>query len=182
LRELPIVSTIITGLKVAKNIYDRNLLRQTLTFIEELNNGTVSKDKLIAHRSTIENNPKKCEEELGRVLIYLNSFIDKEKSMMLARLYKSYVAEEINWNEFCEYSEIINRLFIQDIRLLKDIYENKINDIENVNETYRLDRLTSIGLIKLYSKSKVSFEELLLDDLEIDRTILGERFVNIILI
>lgn len=114
LKDIPIVNSIVSGLKIAKNIYDRNLLKQTLTFIKELNNGTINKEKLIAYRSTIENNTRKCEEELGRVLLYLNMFIDEEKSIMLAKLFKAYIGQIINWNEFCEYSEIINRIFLED--------------------------------------------------------------------
>lgn len=119
LKDIPIVNSIVAVLKIGKNIHDRNLLRQTLTFIKEFNSGNISKDKLVEYKSTIENNPKKCEEELGRVLILLNNYIDTEKSIMLARLYRAYINKIINWNEFCEYSEIINRIFIQDLKILK---------------------------------------------------------------
>lgn len=86
LKEFPIVSTIVSGLRFAKNIYDRNLLKQTLIFIDELNNGTVSKDKLIEYKTTIEIDNKKCEKELGRVLICLNTFIDKEKKYHASKI------------------------------------------------------------------------------------------------
>ena len=131
LKEIPIVKSIVSVLKIGKNVHERNLLRQALTFIKEFNSGNISKDKLVEYKSTIENNPKKCEEELGRVLILLNNYIDTEKSIMLARLYRAYINKIINWNEFCEFSEIINRLFIQDIQILKfmrtakEIWESK---------------------------------------------------------
>lgn len=146
LKDIPIVNSIVSGLKIAKNIYDRNLLKQTLTFIKELNNGTINKEKLIAYRSTIENNTRKCEEELGRVLLYLNMFIDKEKSIMLAKLFKAYIGQIITWNEFCEYSEIINRIFLEDLLILKYIKEGakyKGKDGDN----FRVERLYSLGII-----------------------------------
>ena len=147
LKEFPIVNTIVSGLKVAKNIYDRNLLKQTLIFIDELNNGSISRDRLIAHRDTIENNPKKCEEELGRILIYLHSFIDKEKSIMLAKIYKAYIKQEINWNEFCEFAEIINRLFIKDLQILTRIKDRDIDLMFSREDEFRAERLYSLGLI-----------------------------------
>ena len=146
LKDIPIVNSIVSGLKIAKNIYDRNLLKQTLTFIKELNNGTINKEKLIAYRSTIENNTRKCEEELGRVLLYLNMFIDEEKSIMLAKLFKAYIGQIITWNEFCEYSEIINRIFLEDLLILKYIKEGakyKGKDGDN----FRVERLYSLGII-----------------------------------
>lgn len=53
-------------------MHNRNLLNQTLIFMNEFNSGEINNDKLIAYRSTINNNPKKAEEELGRVMILLN--------------------------------------------------------------------------------------------------------------
>ena len=62
LKDIPIVKSIIAGLKLAKNIHDRNLLKQTLSFLAELNNGSLSEEQLDEYISIIENNSKKCEE------------------------------------------------------------------------------------------------------------------------
>lgn len=59
LKDIPIVNSIISGLNIAKNVRDIILLKQTMLFINELNNGIINKDKLITYKSTIENNPKK---------------------------------------------------------------------------------------------------------------------------
>lgn len=177
LKDIPIVSSIVNGLKFAKNIYDRNLLKQTLVFISELNNGTISKEKLIAYKSTIENNPKKCEEELERILTLLNNFIDKEKSIILAKFFKSYINEEITWNEFCEYSEIINRIFIQDIDILIRIYNKEVVDSWN-KERYRIERLVAVGLIyigfegEIYSGNNFDDDDIL--------NVYSKKFVEII--
>lgn len=153
LKEIPIVNTIVGVLKIGKNVHDRNLLKQTLTFINEFNNNKISHDKLKQYKITIENNPKRCEEELGRILLLLNNFIDKEKSIMLAQIFKAYIEKIINWNEFCEYSEIINRLFIQDINLLNMIYDGRVTDTTNRGDLYRVERLNSLGIIGISFKS-----------------------------
>ena len=59
LKEIPIVNTIVGVLKIGKNVHDRNLLKQTLTFINEFNNNKISHDKLKQYKITIENNPKR---------------------------------------------------------------------------------------------------------------------------
>lgn len=146
LKDLPIVSTIVSGLKIAKNIYDRNLLKQTMTFISEFNNNNISRERLEKYKLKIESDTKKCEEELGRVLLLLNNFIDKEKSIILSKLFKAYVAEKITWNEFCEYSEIINRMFIEDLRILKYIKEKQPLK-GNEGDNFRVERLYSFGII-----------------------------------
>ena len=176
LKDIPIVNSIVNSLKFAKNIYDRNLLKQTLVFISELNNGTINKDKLIAYKSTIENNHKKCEKELGRVLLLLNNFIDQEKSVMLSKVFKAYIEQVINWHEFCEYSEVINRIFIQDIDILNRIFCGKRASDFNVNEKYRMDRLSSIGLIRIRVEGAVLTEDAPTKLL----TPFGKKFISII--
>lgn len=184
LKEIPIVKSIVSVLKIGKNIHDRNLLKQTLTFINEFNNNNISIEKLNRYREDIENNDKKCEEELGRVLLLLNSYIDKEKSIMLAKLFKAYINIEINWNKFCEYSEIINRLFIQDFDLLRKIYYSQVNDTSNINDIYRVERLNSLGVIGMTFKSSrissINGLQQSRQDSYLTMNINGKRFMDII--
>ena len=147
------MKSIVSVLKIGKNVYDRNLLKQTLTFINEFNNNTIGNEKIYKYKELIETNPKKAEEELGRVLLLLNGYIDREKSIMLSKIFKAYVAKEIGWIEFCEFSEIINRLFVQDINVLRMIYQGTISDTTNRNDMFRVERLNSIGIIGLSMKS-----------------------------
>ena len=184
LEEMPVVKSIVAVLKIGKNVHDRNLLKQTLTFINEFNSRNISKDKLVAYKSTIENNPKKCEEELGRVLILLNSYVDKEKSVMLAKLYKSYVSQDITWSEFCEYSEIINRLFVQDLKILNEIYYGKITETTNRQDMYRIERINSLGIIgtsfKSVNISVINGVSQNRQDMYISMNKNGKKFMNII--
>ncbi len=150
LTDFPIIKTIASVLKGAYNIYDRNLLKNTLVFIQELNSGIIDEEKYIAYKTTIEHNPNKCEKELGRVILILNNIIDVSKSKMLARLFKAYINKILTWEEFCEYSEIVNRIFLKDIALLKKINDGEVTCInEDDKEKYRIHRLNSIGVIEI---------------------------------
>ena len=150
LTDFPIIKTIASVLKGAYNIYDRNLLKNTLVFIQELNSGTIDEEKYIAYKATLEHNPNKCEKELGRVILILNNIIDVSKSKMLARLFKAYINKILTWEEFCEYSEIVNRIFLEDIALLKKINDGEVTCInEDDKEKYRIHRLNSIGVIEI---------------------------------
>ena len=150
LTDFPVIKTIASALKGAYNIYDRNLLKNTLVFIQELNSGIIDEEKYIAYKTTIEHNPNKCEKELGRVILILNNIIDVSKSKMLARLFKAYINKILTWEEFCEYSEIVNRIFLEDIALLKKINDGEVTCInEDDKEKYRIHRLNSIGVIEI---------------------------------
>lgn len=153
IKEIPIIKTLVNIFKIGKNIRDKNLLKQTLIFMQEFNKDNIEEEKLKKYKNEIENDRKKCEEELERVLWLLNSFIDKEKSIMLSRFFKEYVRQTITWDEFCEYSEIINRLFVQDIKILREIYLEELSDTTNIKDIYRVERLNSLGIISLSFKS-----------------------------
>lgn len=179
LKEIPIVETIVSVLNVGKNIHDRNLLKQTLTFISEFNNNSISRERLEKYKLKIENDTKKCEEELGRVLLLLNNFIDREKSLMLAKLFKSYINEKINWDEFCEYSEIVSRIFIQDLKILKDIYNKVIIDDTGSNK-FRIERLYNTGLIGWNPKVMFSFGKQEITENKVNINMIGKKFVEIV--
>ena len=75
-KSIPIVSTLIGIGKTAQNLHDRNLLKQTVKFINTFNERTISPKKLQDYKNHLNSNSKYAEEELGRVLILLNSNID----------------------------------------------------------------------------------------------------------
>ena len=50
LKDIPIVNLLIGVKNTAQNIHDRNLLRQTLQFIQEFNNGTIDEEKLAQYK------------------------------------------------------------------------------------------------------------------------------------
>lgn len=146
LKEIPIVKTIIGLGNIAYNMHTRNMLKQTMTFINEFNRGTIDPDKKERYRKKLQDNPRKSEEELGRVLILLDRNIDKMKSVFEAKFFCAYINERISWDQFCELCDITDRLFISDIASLKEAYENNGVTI-NAGITYKHERLISVGLL-----------------------------------
>lgn len=150
LKDIPIVGFLVGTKNVVQNLQDRNLLNQTLQFIKEFNSGKIEKEKIEKYKTKLVDT-KQAEKELGRVLLILNSNIDIEKSKMLARLFRNYIDEKINWDEFCEFSEIIKNMFLSDIIIFKNIYCGKLKDTVNY-ALYPFDRLVSLGLINTSPK------------------------------
>lgn len=151
-KNIPIVSLIVGVGKTAQNIHDRNLLRQTLQFIKSFNEKQISEEKLNKYKDKLKKSSKTAEEELGRVMIILNNNVDIKKSQQLGKIYRAYVDEVILWEQFCELSEAITRLFISDIYLLYEIYNRKVHDTSQC-QNYQVDRLVSIGFISTTTKS-----------------------------
>ena len=155
-KEIPIIKSIMSTKKIINNIAERNLLKKLVIFINELNSGNINKKKIEEHRKALEN-PKEAEKELGRFLIILNQTYDNEKSILHAKVYKAYINQSINWEELVEFTEIINRIFIQDLNILKQLYmknefvvSNFATDRKNM---FRIDRLYSLGVVGYSAKA-----------------------------
>lgn len=153
LKEIPIIKTFIGMGKITKNIRERNLMKNLVIFINELNSGNVDTEKLKKHKEELNQNPKKAEKELGRILIILEQTIDNLKSSILGKLYKAYINQEIDWDLFVEFSEITNRLYINDLSILSLIFRNQLSDTSNRSDLYRIERLNSLGVVGLAPKA-----------------------------
>ena len=146
LKDLPMVSMFLGVKSAAQSLHDRNLLRQTLTFIDEFNKGNINEAKKQKYKKKIEDNPKKAEAELGRVLIILNQPIELAKSKILAAIFQEYINENIDWKTFCELSEITRMFFIDDIYDLDTVHCQCTNYINLLS--YGADRLVALGLVR----------------------------------
>ena len=153
LKEIPIIKTFIGVGKITKSIRERNLMKNLVIFINELNSGNIDKEKLKKHKEELNQNLKKAEKELGRILIILEQTIDNLKSSILGKLYKAYINQEIDWDLFVEFSEITNRLYINDLSILSLIFKNQLSDTSNRSDLYRIERLNSLGVVGLAPKA-----------------------------
>lgn len=144
--ELPVIKTIVGAGKIVKTISEKNLIKNLILFINELNCGSIDKEKLEKHRKKLNENHTKAEKELGRILIILDKTIDNQKSIFLGKVYKAYINQKIDWELFIEFSEIINRIFIQDFKVLKLLYLDTF-DTENKNDMFKVERMISLGII-----------------------------------
>lgn len=86
------------------------------------------------------------------MLITLNSNVDLKKSEILARFYRAYVEQQINWDTFCELSEVTSRMFVSDIKLLFAVYNKHVSDTSQC-PVYQADRLIALGLLNSAMKS-----------------------------
>lgn len=153
--KIPIANIALAIIKTGEMVYNKNLLKQTIEFIENLNKQEISKEKLKKYKQKFLKNEKKEKEELERVLLYLNQNIETEKSRLLSKFFASYINQEIDWNRFCEFATVINQIFVNDLQTLYEVYKDTSNKEVSVitYEKYKISRLISTGLLSNYSGS-----------------------------
>lgn len=150
---IPIANIALAIIKTGEMVYNKNLLKQTIEFIESLNKQEISKEKLKKYKQKFLKNEKKEKEELERVLLYLNQNIETEKSRLLAKFFASYINQEINWDRFCEFATVLNQIFVNDLQTLYEVYKDTRNKEASIiiYERYKISRLISTGLLSNYS-------------------------------
>ena len=153
LKDLPIFSVLIGSVRTVRSIQERNMLRNTAIFLDTINSRKIEVEKL-NHYKTMLQDEKVAEKELGRVLILLNQYVDNIKSRMLGVLFWKYVNGEYTWNKFCELSDIVSRLFIDDLEYLDEIAKSpeKKKQYHIYGIPYNIKRLESLGLLELYGE------------------------------
>lgn len=70
--QVSIIKTLVGIVKVGKDLSERNFTKNLIIFLNELNSGTIDREKLIKHQEKLNNDVKLAEKELGRILIILN--------------------------------------------------------------------------------------------------------------
>lgn len=153
LKDLPIFSVLIGSVRTVKSIQERNMLRNTAIFLDTINSKKIKAEKLNQYKTKLQDE-KVAEKELGRVLILLNQYVDNIKSRMLGVVFWKYVNGEYTWNKFCELSDIVSRLFIDDWEYLDEIAKSpeKKKQYHIYGIPYNIKRLESLGLLELYGE------------------------------
>jgi hypothetical protein len=135
-------------------VKERYHVRKMIEFIQEINKGIITEDKLNEYKKKFDSQEKFRIKELEYIVIIVDRYIGYNKPVMLARLYRAYLDGILKWTEFLVYSEVIDRFLASDFSTLtkKDliIYNND----DDANEDSVL-RLVALGLMKETTNNSV---------------------------
>lgn len=165
LKDIPIVNLLLNASRTFKAIHERNLLKNTALFLDAVNSQKIDDKKVQAYKKKLLNE-KTAERELGRVIVLLDQYVDNIKAQMLGRLLCQYIDRDYSWDKFCELSDILNRLFLDDMPFLYSIFgsdgRQAIYHIYKI--PYNIKRLESIGLVELFGEYSSFGDRLLLSE------------------
>lgn len=165
LKDIPIVNLLLNASRTFKAIHERNLLKNTALFLDAVNSQKIDDKKVQAYKKKLLNE-KTAERELGRVIVLLDQYVDNIKAQMLGKLFCQYIDRDYSWDKFCELSDILNRLFLDDMPFLYSIFGSEgrqaIYHIYKI--PYNIKRLESIGLVELFGDYSRFGDRLLLSE------------------
>lgn len=125
LKEIPIISTVMSIYGIGKSIRERHHMAKLISFLDEINKCICDENKRQEYRSKFYSNVKFRNKELEYILILVDRYISLDKPKILAKLYLAYLDEKIIWKEFTIYAEIIDRFIVLD-------YDTLITEAEKI--------------------------------------------------
>ena len=137
---------------VANRILDTGLIdmmmfsiAKLISFLNEFNKGIADEEKRAKYRQKFISNEAFRNQELEYILLLTDRYISFDKPQMLAKLYLSYLDDEIIWQEFTMYAEVVDRFLMLDCNTLTGDAE-KIIVPRNIGGESVL-RLVALGLM-----------------------------------
>lgn len=144
-KDIPIVSTAVAVYRIGKSIRERHHIAKLISFLNEFNKGIADEEKRAKYRQKFISNETFRNQELEYILLLTDRYISFDKPQMLAKLYLSYLDDEIIWQEFTMYAEVIDRFLMLDRNTLTGDAE-KIIVPRNIGGESVL-RLVALGLM-----------------------------------
>ena len=126
--------------KAALALRERNLLRNTIYYLQGFQTGNVDRVKLQEYKDRLRTDTAFCEKEISRILILLDSSVEMIRAKVIGCLFMHLVNGRITHSEFCEFCELSNRMYSGDFNSL---YQ-EVSELEE----YRFDRMATMGLAK----------------------------------
>ncbi|NJB84208.1 hypothetical protein [Wenyingzhuangia aestuarii] len=124
LKDIPIVSSIVGLTNIGIKISDRVLLNKIISFLFELKNIPSEKREEMINKI---DNSKKHKIKVGeKLLLIIDKCNDYENSQYTAKLFSSYLAEKINYEDFLRGANIIQSVEINDFKNFLNLDKNKI--------------------------------------------------------
>lgn len=141
-KDIPIVSTAVAVYRIGKSIREKHHIAKLISFLNEINKGIADKEKRQKYQEKFNSNEEFRNKELEYILILIDRYISFDKPPMLAKLYLAYLDSKIQWVEFTQYAEVIDRLLPGDIYLSSDGLKYARNKSDSQQ------RLAALGLMR----------------------------------
>ncbi|EJL6860980.1 hypothetical protein NMS86_003509 [Vibrio cholerae] len=141
LRDIPILSTIVSSINVIGSVRDALFTKKLISFLSELSDVSVEQ-----RRSMIESidNSNDYKIKVGEKLIYIiEKAEDHYTSKIIAIFFSEFLSGKITYNQFLKISRIIDSMFIDD-------FLEFASDSSEPMDFYSDNTFINTGLVDVY--------------------------------
>ena len=176
----PVFSTAVSVYNASKNFIDKHNLNKLKSFLISLNDEMINDDELKAYIQSLVVDKEMLNQETEYLLVLLERQLEYDKSSILAKFYIEYLKKGISWDDFVEYSAILERLILSDVSTLWLCNNTDGIRYEDTEDVASVFRLLALGLV--YMPAKDTWNEVGRGDgyMDFKPTIAGRKFSKIL--
>ena len=139
--KIPIISTLRSVYKISHSISDYLFIQKLLKFLYELR--SLSEQEKIEMKLKMESN-NKYQNKIGEKLLEIvNKIDDSDKTVTIAKIFKSYINGDIEIHEFMKFCQIVNKSYLPDLMKLTNFARG-----QSLRSEYS-GSLLSMGLLQI---------------------------------
>ncbi len=113
LKEIPIIGTLISLGKILTSLKDRQTIKKIVIFLSKLKDIPIKDRKDFA--SHMDDNDQFSESTSEKVLLLLERIDETSKAEIIGNLFKLYILNIIDKNDFMRFANIVERAYYQDL-------------------------------------------------------------------
>ncbi len=167
LKEIPIFGSIYTLSKGALAVRDYFLIKKICSFLQE--SKSIDEKSRRDFIQKIADEPDYAKEIGENIINVLDRFDQVSKALPFARIFRAYIERKISYKEYQEFSYALEKINYENIQLLKDFYEHKLN----FKMKAYLQPFVFTGLVSLSVSSKREIPGF-------NQNTLGQRFLAVL--
>lgn len=150
LKEIPIVKSIVGVIKGGVAINQFWFAKKLLTFIKEFSSNKASRDQVENFKVKINNDPKFGKRIAEQLMIHIDRHIEITQTKILANLFRSYLNEEISFEQFFNILISLDSLHPSSYNFFFELEKSNYefgHETENSDRKWEIESLiTSSGL------------------------------------
>jgi hypothetical protein len=133
-KDLPIVGTLVGISKFGMKIREQIFLKKILKFLIKLNETTTEERSLFISKIEME---EKYNKKVGlAIILILDKLEDLEKPEIIGKLLAANIKGIIDYETFLRLSSLVQKVFLPDLKFLKEIKEGKEIDYNKQGELH----------------------------------------------
>ncbi|MDU0369099.1 hypothetical protein ACFPAF_01735 [Hymenobacter endophyticus] len=125
LKEIPIVKTVVGVVKSGLKVKEIFFAKKILTFMKEFHSGKLPKDKFYKFQQEFTSDAKYRAKVMEQIMVFNDTFLQVEKSKVLANLFAAHLNEFYGWDDFINLSLCLNQMNMFGVSLFNDMAKFK---------------------------------------------------------
>lgn len=129
--EVPIIKTLLAIGKIGINIKEKRFIKKLLVFLKEFHSGNVDPNELEKFKQKFNSDNKYRDKVTEHIVVFVDSFLQIEKSKIFAKLFHGYINSNYNWEYFSDLSAALEASQPGTLRYLQELAISNFEVPEN---------------------------------------------------